>query len=106
MTSRSGSEGPERSEAANDRGASTSHKASTSDPIHLKLPVEGNYYFEICRNGPQHKLASIENAHDWFWRLLSPAGVAMIECGGYPDRASCRAAVSLLQEKAGSARVA
>lgn len=105
MTSRSGSEGPERRDAANGRGAGTSHSASASEPVHLKLAVESNYYFEICRNGPRHKLASIENVHDWFWRLLSPAGVTMIECGGYLDEKSCRAAVSLLREKAGTAHV-
>lgn len=105
MTSDSGSRNTRQRDAANDRGPAKSSDTSGFDQISQKLAVDGNYYFEICCSRPQYKSMPPENSAIWSWRLLSPAGATMIECGGYADLDSCRAAVDLLKEKAGSALV-
>lgn len=88
--------------AANDRGASGIEQASDGM---AKASPDSPYYFEVCRVRPQNVLARLQNLEHWIWRLLSPAGAALIECGGYPDEESCRAAVALLREKAGTAEI-
>jgi len=103
MTSQSEPGNPSRRKAANDQDKSS--KRPNLHPIFRKLAMDGNYHFEICRSQTFYRVMSSGIKADWFWRLLSPAGVTMMECGGYPDQQSCRAAVTLLQEKAGSASI-
>lgn len=105
MNSESGPGGAGPGDAANDRGIERSGDAPRSDPVNQKLATDGNYYFEICRNRPHDQFGASEIPAIWSWRLLSPAGATMIECGGYADLESCRAVVDVLQQKAGSALV-
>lgn len=88
--------------AANDRGPNNIAQSSAGTP---KASPDSPYYFEICRVRPQNVIARLNNFEHWIWRLISPAGAALIECGGYSDEESCRAAVALLREKAGTAEI-
>ncbi len=105
MNSQSGPGGAGRRDAANDHGIEGSGDTPRSDPVDREPAIDGNYYFEICRSRPNDQSGPSEIPAIWSWRLLSPAGATMIECGGYADLESCRTAVDLLQQKAGSALV-
>lgn len=105
MTSGSAPRDIEPRDFASDQGVGKSGDAPESEPVKRKLAIDGNYYFEICRSRPRHKSMPPENSVTWSWRLLSPAGAAMAEGKGYADLESCRDAVDMLQQKAGSALV-
>jgi uncharacterized protein YegP (UPF0339 family) len=89
-------------EAANDGGASSFPPLSEDTQ---KASPDSRYYFEICQVRPQNAIARLQNFEHWIWRLISPAGAALIECGGYSDQESCLAAVALLRKKASSAEI-
>lgn len=94
-------QGDRQSGAANDYGSPDAPQPSES----ARASPDSPYYFEICQIRPQNVIARLHRAEHWIWRLISPAGAALVECVGYSDEESCRAAVALLREKAGAAEI-
>jgi uncharacterized protein YegP (UPF0339 family) len=87
--------------AANDPGP---NKAASLEGAPKTGPA-GRYHFEIHQVRPGNAPMQPFSAASWLWQLVAPSGVAVIECGGYGDEESCRSAVALLQEQAGTAEI-
>lgn len=59
--------------------------------------------FEVFRADEVHVTSTQFSGGDWRWRLADLDNVTLVEGGGYRSERACRAAVSLLRNRASSA---
>ena len=62
--------------------------------------------FEIYHTERVSLTSILFSGNDWRWRLRSAEGTVLVESDGYKTERACRAAVTSLQNNAGSAGVA
>lgn len=66
----------------------------------LGLAADEECRFEIFRKDEQRMTSTLFSGGDWRWRLVTTGGLMLAEASGYPNEASCRAAVAVLQRRA------
>lgn len=68
--------------------------------------AKGLASFEIYHTERVSLTSILFSGNDWRWRLSSADGTALVNSNGYKTERECRAAVTSLQNNAGSAVVA
>ena len=68
--------------------------------------ADGHARFEIYRAERVSLTSILFSGGDWRWRFRSAAGTILVNSEGYSSERACRAAVTALQNNAGSAKVA
>jgi uncharacterized protein YegP (UPF0339 family) len=62
-------------------------------------------HFDIYRSECVSVTSTLFAGGDWHWRLMSGAGLVLVDCGGYREQADASAAVEQLRNEAWSASV-
>ena len=84
--------------ASNDRGDATPEEE-------LGVAPDEECRFEIFRMDQQRMTSTRFSGGDWRWRLVTSGGLVLAKASGYPNEATCRAAVAVLQARAAGAPV-
>lgn len=93
---------PKPSRAANDgpgdlpliRGIAAPHRRQ-----------DGCAHFDIFATDCVSFTSTLRGGGDWHWRLTSPSGKVLAECGGFRSQIACMRAVDALRAEAGGAIV-
>ena len=70
-----------------------------------RIASEDECHFEIFRKDEERMTSTLFSGGDWRWRLKTTGGLILAEASGYPNETTCRAAVAVLQKRAGTAPV-
>lgn len=68
-------------------------------------PGTGYCRFSIYRADRVSVTSSLWSGGDWHWRLTSPRGDILADCGGYRSEAECLTVIEALHAKAKSATI-
>lgn len=63
----------------------------------------GHSRFDVYRAKRVSLTSTLFGGGDWHWRLTSPSGAILLDCGGYRDEAECLSAVEALRSEAATA---
>lgn len=79
--------------------------ASLLDAPRPKPQNHAASHFDIYRSECVSVTSTLFAGGDWHWRLMSGAGLVLVDCGGYRAQADASAAVEVLRTDAWAATV-
>lgn len=86
---------PQTANDVSDPPANSNRRAHEDDHSH----------FEIYQTDCVNFTSTLFGGGDWHWRLISPEGIVLVDCGGYRNQGDCMTAVDMLRSEASSATI-